>query len=59
MMNVIFRTWVSNSADPTKALQAIVDSGMAQLLQTDKHGASDTYPTLTRSAISVHVTLKL
>ncbi|KAL8611263.1 hypothetical protein ACOMHN_013694 [Nucella lapillus] len=55
MVQTLIKTWVSNSVDPSKAMETIADTGMTQLLQADARGGSESYPTLTRSSFPVYL----
>jgi len=47
------RTYLSYSEDALTAAEAIATKGIPELVETDKNGCSNTFPTLTRQTFSV------
>ncbi|KAK7493947.1 hypothetical protein BaRGS_00014829, partial [Batillaria attramentaria] len=58
-LQVLVRTWVANSPDPTQPMQTIADTGMGQLLQAGRQASSTTFATLTRSSFCVFLRVVL
>ncbi len=52
-MFTFFRLHFNNSEDVITSLDSMANTGVKELIQTDKHGCSQTYPTLTRFVVGL------
>ncbi|XP_060079016.1 Fanconi anemia group D2 protein-like [Ylistrum balloti] len=52
-LQFVLRTYLSYSEDSLSCVETIVTKGITELLEMDKNGSSDLYPTLTKHSFSV------